>query len=1747
MQYRHVQVKDLKIKKLLCAVLTAALLTGEVTSPLSAFAAEDAAEEETLSMDEAEESEDDADLVREADKVPPRLGVAEQQEESAPEDAEEAEEACEEEAEEEEYSGIEAAEAGEECSDEAEEAAEETSGEEEEEASEDELQEEDAGFFNEYSDADVYVNRIIELSDAEAGAYLERWEEQRDDTGIAADRDASGFNEYDSSTAYFYNQLNSYEKTLWDGLKAECEDFYYGSAEPAEVGTESDTGCKRYGFGHVSYDNTKIGKDSRERVIFVFLRSNPKYFFLKDAIYKNDWIGFSVSWECRSRARINSYRDEIESITAEWMPKINAVKEPLDKENLIIELICDHVIEYGWIPSLDDKGAQRKNTSGEVVRDYGNQTIAGALCDRKCVCTGYAMATTYFCNMAGVDTVTIFSDKKEEYNKETGKKEWKYYHAYNYVLLYGNWYCQDTCWMECFCRSEFKNKGKTGEKKSDYIDWNSYLHNKSQATFGGDGKSESTTYAHRPQDVYASWDITLPDRENDIVTDAGRKVKLSYQSGSGPAFKTQEYIWGMPSERPEIPENSGYRFGGFYEDASYAAPFVFGDYLYKDLQLYARWTQIVRGDEYFIIEDGVLTAYTGNGGAITIPADVRSIDANSFLNKNAGTYKTVTSISVAKGNNDLTAVDGVLFSKDKKKLIAYPRGSKNSSYTVPAGTEEIGDYAIMYTGALKELSLPEGLKRIGTWGILNDGSLKKLVIPSTVSYIGSWALAYNGSAEGALVLPDGLTNLGAAAFNGDSKLTSIVLGTGITTINERTFENCSAVTKVTIPAGVKEIKKNAFSGMTALAEICFTGSREQWEAVEKPEAGIPAGCKISFESTAVYTVSFEGSDITPQSVKAGETAVRPEDPVKNGYDFGGWYTDENYTEAYDFSAPVKSDIRLYALWKEKQEFTIVNGKLTAYGGEGGDITIPVSVTAIDVYGMVRGNKFTSVSVAEGNSSFCSVDGVLFTADKKTLVYYPNCREGEYSIPAGTEKIGAYAFIYNKNLTKLVFPEGIKQIGAYAVFNCAKINSIKLPDSLISIGDGAFGSTFSLSDDITIPSGTTGLGKALFKNDNKIKNVYVQSAVDAIGSEMFYGCSALESVTLHGTLLSIDKDAFAGCTSLASISFGGSKQQWDTVLKNEAAIPENCTVNCKDSAESDALPEGIVIVVPSKTEYVLGEELDLTGGKVELYYQEGRIVTITLTADMVSGYDNTKTGTQQLTIKYQNTRAVYSVYVKAEEKAQDASEGISIGAGGQYPTLKEAFAAIQKEQKNGSTAKEYVFEIGSVLDEQKAVSTPRGDFTIKITGGELRLKSPTITANCNLILDCKVSSSVSKKPSVKVTAGRRVTIKKDLAAAGTISGTKSSELILEGSVKTETLKNFALVDVSKDKLLTVSKKLSGVSLFNGRLNTGGSTDISDVGDATVYVWKDNAKKTAVKNVNGKLTIIYENGAAVPGGTQILKVTGKAFDGANVYVSNKDSEGRQMNAFLYGNKLKAENAEALSLWRWDVPEEGGAEKWISMGYYRNLDCAYAAMADKTKQYFIYVNQDITVEKLTLPALNKGQLYITGSKGVKEIDCGSTKTVSPGCYTSFDSVHLSSGGKNVKINAKNNGVSLKNTTVDGVSTSGWFTVKGNVTVNGSVKAYGIVSNADESLLCSRQLNVGYGGVYYKGKSLILELRDSNGNPLRYAAGDTIKAVKSFKGDIFAKDDQGNKGDKLLFLSSANGDSLSIEKNGNKLKAVK
>lgn len=106
------------------------------------------------------------------------------------------------------------------------------------------------------------------------------------------------------------------------------------------------------------------------------------------------------------------------------------------------------------------------------------------------------------------------------------------------------------------------------------------------------------------------------------------------------------------------------------------------------------------------------------------------------------------------------------------------------------------------------------------------------------------------------------------------------------------------------------------------------------------------------QAVTVTFDSHQGTAVDSQLVAVGDKVAKPADPIKEGYTFSGWFTDENCTKAYDFDAAVdgaEPEFTLYAGWKaEAQPGTGENGSNSGSGSNGGGSSANANTNASTV-------------------------------------------------------------------------------------------------------------------------------------------------------------------------------------------------------------------------------------------------------------------------------------------------------------------------------------------------------------------------------------------------------------------------------------------------------------------------------------------------------------------------------------------------------------------------------------------------------------------------------------------------------------------------------------------------------------------------------------------------------------------------------------------------------------------------------
>lgn len=403
-----------------------------------------------------------------------------------------------------------------------------------------------------------------------------------------------------------------------------------------------------------------------------------------------------------------------------------------------------------------------------------------------------------------------------------------------------------------------------------------------------------------------------------------------------------------------------------------------------------------------------------------------------------------------------------------------------------------------------------------------------------------------------IIVGDGITSLCDSAFGWNDYVKTITLGKDVTFIDEYAFYSDEALTSISLPAGLTSIGPYAFHYCDSLTDVYFAGTRAQWMAISVGSSN---------EELSNATVHCSDGDLI-----------------------------------YDLDFSVDSDGVL--------TFT-GTGHLDTSFSSYTDITKVVlgkGVLSMPSNCFYKCSKLQSIEVEDGNAHFCSIDGVLFTKDKKTLVAYPRGKAGKYTLPNTTETIDSDAFSRSVGLTEAVMNEGLKTVQKDAFERCSNLKTVSISSTVSKISSSyVFDRCTSLTSFSVAEGNTTYFAKdgVLFENylndnvrmlyfpcgksgkytlpDNihiaeefshcpNLTEVVLGKDISYLYTYTFDDCPKLKSVTIPSSVTDINSPLFDDCPALETINFGGTKAAWlnlvDYKNANNASIIF-ATIKCSD--------------------------------------------------------------------------------------------------------------------------------------------------------------------------------------------------------------------------------------------------------------------------------------------------------------------------------------------------------------------------------------------------------------------------------------------------------------------------------------------------------------------------------------------------------------------------------------------------------
>ena len=413
----------------------------------------------------------------------------------------------------------------------------------------------------------------------------------------------------------------------------------------------------------------------------------------------------------------------------------------------------------------------------------------------------------------------------------------------------------------------------------------------------------------------------------------------------------------------------------------------------------------------------------------TIHDDTKIILPEDFKNT-----QSLTKFKTSDNNSYFQAVDGVLYSKDLKTLVLYPRKNTRTEYSILEGTEYIGLDAL-YGCKVTDMHIPSSLTTIDglTFGnsvnILNftvsennpafstiDGVLVSKDQTKLIRYpVGRETTKYT--------IPDGIEEIYDNAFAYGRFLTKLTISAGVKKIGDHAISQCSRLTTIDGMENVKYIDDYAFFNNQLLTNITL------YPGLEYLGDGAFAQCM------ALKTIDL------PNSIK-----------YLGSYVF-------YYCQALE-TITIPDNI------------TVLQERIFQFCSKLTKVNLPNNLKEIQV--MVFGSC-SALELVELPDSLEIIDNSAFNScSKLSQIKFGN----------NLKYIGRGAFSGCSSLTQIVLPDSVEIIRDNAFNGCRVLTSVILPKNLIFIESNIFNNCNNI-ESIFIPKDVMYITFTIIPNDKNI--------------------------------------------------------------------------------------------------------------------------------------------------------------------------------------------------------------------------------------------------------------------------------------------------------------------------------------------------------------------------------------------------------------------------------------------------------------------------------------------------------------------------------------------------------------------------------------------------------------------------------------------------------------------------------------
>lgn len=579
--------------------------------------------------------------------------------------------------------------------------------------------------------------------------------------------------------------------------------------------------------------------------------------------------------------------------------------------------------------------------------------------------------------------------------------------------------------------------------------------------------------------------------------------------------------------------------------------------------------------DYSMLEEIVL-----GSGISNLPED------GFFYNKN------LKKITVSEDNEYYCDVDGVVYNKEKTKLVVCPLG-RDSVVVIADDTIDISIFTTYSTEYrfVKYSFAQSGSNYVTVDGVTYTADMTKVV-------------SCDPAKSGSYTMPESVTSIASGAFFGCDQLTEVNISSKVTDIVYASFANCTALSKVSLPSELTSVSEHAFEECDSLKSITLPGKLETvgkaafygsgltsltvpdsvgyigWYAFSyTPITSLDLGSGVSCINRAFSNCNELSSVTVPKNVESFVYAFSNCDKLSN-------VTLENgmvlISEGAFAECTSLKGITIPSTVETVEDFAFIGAGLTK-------IVIPDSVTYLGVSAFRNCTDLNDVTIGDGIETInkwvfsgCPVSNITWGSNVTTLgVESFSGMTGEsIELPGTVTNIMYGAFDGSGSLSSIKLPTSVTRVSGHVFDNTAWFEA--QPDGATYLN----GVLYRYKGDITVPttvnvkqgtrviadiafehvppeqewwegdryydlSGITAvnlpdsveyIGNLAFRN-LEITSFTIPDGVKEIGYFPFENCMALETVNIGKTTAEINAATFSGATYLAEINVDANNTKY----------------------------------------------------------------------------------------------------------------------------------------------------------------------------------------------------------------------------------------------------------------------------------------------------------------------------------------------------------------------------------------------------------------------------------------------------------------------------------------------------------------------------------------------------------------------------------------------------------------------------